>query len=64
MFVFVGSFWFVYAILSAFWGFLQEAQMKAKNLEEEIGRLQKRLEHRNEKLEASASTAEKVPLTS
>ncbi|CAB4285070.1 unnamed protein product [Prunus armeniaca] len=36
-----------------------EAQMKAKNLEEEIGRLQKRLEHRNEKLEASASTAEK-----
>ncbi|CAL2268851.1 unnamed protein product [Prunus armeniaca] len=37
----------------------QEAQMKAKNLEEEIGRLQKRLEHRNEKLEASASTAEK-----
>ncbi|PQP96693.1 spindle assembly abnormal protein 6 homolog [Prunus yedoensis var. nudiflora] len=28
----------------------QEAQMKAKNLEEEIGRLQKRLEHRNEKL--------------
>ncbi|KAJ7973214.1 myosin heavy chain, cardiac muscle isoform-like [Quillaja saponaria] len=37
----------------------QEAETKAKNMEEEIGRLQKRLEDRNEQLQASASTAEK-----
>ncbi|KAF7818017.1 nuclear envelope-associated protein 2-like [Senna tora] len=37
----------------------QEAEMKAKNMEGEIGKLQKRLEERNEQLQASASTAEK-----
>lgn len=34
--------------------------MKAKNMEEEIGKLQKKLEERNEDLQASASTAEQV----
>ncbi|XP_031399810.1 nuclear envelope-associated protein 2-like isoform X2 [Punica granatum] len=37
----------------------QEAETKAKGLEEEIRRLQKRLDERNEELQASASTAEK-----
>ncbi|XP_018844283.1 nuclear envelope-associated protein 2-like [Juglans regia] len=37
----------------------QEAEAKAKNMEEEIGRLEKKLEERNAKLQASASTAEK-----
>ncbi|KAF7805026.1 nuclear envelope-associated protein 2-like [Senna tora] len=37
----------------------QEAEIKAKNMEEEIGRLHKKLEERNEQLQASASTAEK-----
>ncbi|KAG6701166.1 hypothetical protein I3842_08G152100 [Carya illinoinensis] len=37
----------------------QVAEAKAKNMEEEIGRLEKKLEERNAKLQASASTAEK-----
>lgn len=37
----------------------QEAEVKARNMEEEIDRLQKRLEERNERLQASASTTEK-----
>ncbi|KAJ7977812.1 myosin heavy chain, cardiac muscle isoform-like [Quillaja saponaria] len=37
----------------------QEAETKAKNMEGEIGKLQKRLEERNEQLQASASYAEK-----
>ncbi|KAG6702483.1 hypothetical protein I3842_07G035700 [Carya illinoinensis] len=37
----------------------QEAETQAKNMEEEIGRLQKTLEEKNAKLQASASTAEK-----
>lgn len=40
--------------------FLQEAETKAKSMEQEIGRLHKRLEERNEQLQASASTVEKV----
>ncbi|KAM1110962.1 hypothetical protein ACFX13_010365 [Malus domestica] len=37
----------------------QEAETRAKNLEEEISVMQKRLQQRNQQLEASASTAEK-----
>ncbi|KAM5560904.1 nuclear envelope-associated protein 2-like [Rosa sericea] len=37
----------------------QEVETKAKNMDEEIGRLQKRLEQRNVQLEASASKTEK-----
>ncbi|KAE9611902.1 hypothetical protein Lal_00048909 [Lupinus albus] len=37
----------------------QEAETKAKSMELEIGRLQKNLEDRNEKLQASTSSAEK-----
>lgn len=37
----------------------QEAETKAKNMEEEIGRLQKTLDERSAKLQASASAAEK-----
>lgn len=37
----------------------QEAETKAKNMEEELGTLQMRLEERNAQLQASASTAEK-----
>ncbi|KAI9098953.1 hypothetical protein K1719_024720 [Acacia pycnantha] len=37
----------------------QEAEIKAINMEEDIGRLQKRLEERNEQVQASTSTAEK-----
>ncbi len=44
--------------------FNQEAETKAKNMEEELGTLQMRLEERNAQLQASASTAEKVPLIS
>lgn len=44
--------------------FSQEAETKANNMEDEIGRLQKTLEERNAKLQASASTAGKVPLIS
>lgn len=53
----MGSFDFVicYLFLLA-----QEAEMKAKNMEEEICRLQKSLEERNGELQSSASTAEKV----
>ena len=42
------------------WRFLQEAEIRAKNMEEEMSRLQKSLEERNRQLQASASTAEKV----
>lgn len=38
----------------------QEAEIRAKNMEEEMLRLQKSLEDRNEQLQASASTSEKV----
>lgn len=52
-------------IKNLIWGsFLQEAEAKAKNMEEEIARLQSSLEERNGQLQASASTAEKVPLMS
>ncbi|GMN44115.1 hypothetical protein TIFTF001_013315 [Ficus carica] len=37
----------------------QEAETKAKTMEEEMSRLQKRLEERNEQLQASTSTSEK-----
>ncbi|XP_028792082.1 nuclear envelope-associated protein 2 [Neltuma alba] len=37
----------------------QEAEIKARSMEEEIGRLRRRLEERNEQLQASAATAEK-----
>jgi len=40
----------------------QEAETNAKNMELQIGRLQKNLEERNEQLQASASSAEKVSL--
>ncbi|KAH8507073.1 hypothetical protein H0E87_009583 [Populus deltoides] len=40
-------------------GFLQEAENKAKIMEEEISRLQERMEERNGQLLASASTADK-----
>lgn len=40
--------------------FSQEAETNAKNMELEIGRLQKNLEEKNEQLQASASSAEKV----
>lgn len=43
--------------------FSQEAETQAKNMELEIGRLQKKLEEKNEQLQASASSAEKVSLT-
>jgi hypothetical protein len=43
-------------------GFLQEAENKAKIMEEEISRLQERMEERNGQLLASSSTADKVPL--
>ncbi|PON98249.1 myosin heavy chain, cardiac protein [Trema orientale] len=36
-----------------------EAETKAKNMEEQIGKLQRRLEERNDQLQASASTTEK-----
>ncbi|KAH7542895.1 hypothetical protein FEM48_Zijuj02G0123700 [Ziziphus jujuba var. spinosa] len=39
----------------------EEAETEAKNMEEEFTRLQRRLEERNGQLQASASTAEKVP---
>ncbi|KAK7266691.1 hypothetical protein RIF29_19341 [Crotalaria pallida] len=38
----------------------QEAETKAKSMEYEIGKLQKKLEERNEQLQASASSAEEV----
>lgn len=44
------------------WEFLQEAESKAKDMEEKIFKLQKSLEERNGQLQASASDAEKVPL--
>ncbi|TKY52346.1 hypothetical protein E2542_SST23866 [Spatholobus suberectus] len=37
----------------------QEAETNAKNMEMEIGRLQKKLEEKNEQIQASASSAEK-----
>ncbi|XP_062081739.1 nuclear envelope-associated protein 2-like [Humulus lupulus] len=37
----------------------QEAETKAKNMEDQIGKLQRRLEERNEQLQASTSTTEK-----
>lgn len=40
---------------------MQEAEGKVKNMEEEICRLQKTLEERNGRLQASASAVEKVP---
>lgn len=43
------------------WGLLQEVETKAKHMEEEIGKLQKRLEQRNVQLDASTSKTEKVP---
>lgn len=39
---------------------VQEAEIKAKNMEEEMFRLQKSLEERNGQLQASASSSEKV----
>lgn len=39
---------------------LQEAEIRAKNMEEEICRLQKSLDERNLQLQASSSDAEKV----
>ena len=42
--------------------FLQEAENKARIMEEEISTLQERLEERNGQLQASASTADKVPI--
>lgn len=59
-FGFLGSYKVVHLELS-FWVFLQEAESKAKSMEEQIGNLQMRLEERNEQLQASASTTEKVP---
>ncbi|KAL7205513.1 hypothetical protein ACSBR2_018449 [Camellia fascicularis] len=41
--------------------YFYEAEIRAKDLEEEICRLQNNLE-RNEQLQASTSTAEKAPL--
>ena len=41
--------------------FSQEAETKAKTMEAQIGQLQKKLEERNEQLQASTSTTEKVP---
>ncbi|PWA27315.1 hypothetical protein CTI12_AA627780 [Artemisia annua] len=38
----------------------QEAEARAKNMEEEILRLQKRLDERTQQLQASSSDAEKV----
>lgn len=38
----------------------QETEAKAKNMQKEIGRLEKKLEERNPKLQASTSTTEKV----
>lgn len=52
------SVWFFSSLLN------QEAETKARNMEEEIFRLQTRLEERNGQLQASASAAEKVPPTS
>lgn len=43
-------------------GFLQDAENKARIMEEEISRLQERLEERNGQLQVSASTADKVPI--
>lgn len=40
--------------------FLQEAEIKARNMEEEIYRLRKSLDERNGQLQATASNAEKV----
>lgn len=40
----------------------QEAETNAKNMELQIGRLQKNLEEKNEQLQASTSSAEKVLL--
>lgn len=42
--------------------FLQEAETKAKTMEQEIGRLHLELEERDEQLKASATTATKVSL--
>jgi len=38
----------------------QEAETNAKNMELEIGRLQKNLEQKDQQLQASASSTEKV----
>lgn len=40
--------------------FSQDAEIKAKNMEEEIYRLHKSLDEKNGQLQATASTAEKV----
>lgn len=44
-----------------FLSFVQEAERKVKNMEEEICRLQTRLEESNGQLRASSSSVEKVP---
>lgn len=41
--------------------FFQEAETKAKIMEQEIGRLHVELDERDEQLKASATTATKVP---
>lgn len=43
--------------------FVQEAEAKAKNMEDEISRLQKILEEKNGQIEESTSVAEKVPIS-
>lgn len=43
-----------------FFLFLQEAEIRARNMEDEIYRLRKSLDERNGQLLATASTAEKV----
>lgn len=46
--------------LRVFFLFLQEAEIRARNMEDEIYRLRKSLDERNGQLLATASTAEKV----
>jgi hypothetical protein len=68
VFLFVGSYVFVVGrsgFSVTFMGmFSQDAETKAKNMEDEIGRLHKTLEERNAKLQDSASTAGKVSFIS
>lgn len=63
VFVYVGRGKFMVLMEKCFMDFLfylQEAELKAKSMEEEIGILQKKLEERNEQIQASASSAVKV----
>lgn len=56
------GFWWEFEFKWFFELFLQEAETKAKIMEQEIGRLHVELEEKDEQLKTSATTATKVPL--